>query len=411
MAVVFAVACCWHSAQGQDPQPPGLQVVGGDFSLRRVLAEPEPKSQDVLMQFKEQDSEACVLLKNDNVLFGQARQLGEFVIVKTGAGGEVRLARLDVACWAESIRDLYQFRVDQRGEPNLSIHLRDARWCIRHDLYDLAAKELLAVRRLDPENREADLMENQLRRLVAPSKPAASGTVVTKSYGYSDPIHSSSVVAPAVHQAAEQDHVDFDSLTVRRFASHIQPMLVNRCGVCHQPMAPSRQDNLPSVEWKLNVPAAGSRASASMTRANLQAITPYIDALSPEKSPLLIKATTVHGDDAVVLSQRNSKAIQVLEQWINMAALSLSRDQAQSGQATDHAKPVSLVDRTQKVSGVPESEERSDWQADSDANQDVVPSPAVEPRGTKATPHRLPQVSNPFDPDLFNRRFHASKSN
>lgn len=404
MAVVFSVACCCHSAPSQAPQPPGLQVVGGDFTLRRVVGESEPKP-DVLLT--EQGSTACVLLKNDNVLFGQARQLGEFVIVTTGAGGEVRLSRLDVACWAESIRDLYQFRVDQRGEPNLSIHLRDARWCLRHDLYDLAAKELLEVRRMDPENREADLIENQLRRLVA-SKPVAP---VAQATPYPEPNQSSSVVAPAAHQVAEQDHVVFDSLTVRRFASHIQPMLVNRCGVCHQPLAQSRQNRLPSVEWQLNVPAVGSRASASMTHANLQAITPYIDVVSPEKSPLFIKATTVHGDGAVVLSQRNSKAIQVLEQWVNMAALSLSRDQAQSGQGKDHAKPVSRVDRTQKVSGVPVSEERSAWQGDSDANQAAVPPPVVESRGTPTAPHRLPQVSNPFDPDLFNRRFHASKPN
>ena len=148
-----------------------------------------------------------------------------------------------------------------------------------------------------------------------------------------------------------------------------------------------------------------------MTRANLKAITPYIDVLSPEKSPLLIMATTEHGDGPVVLSQRNSKAIQVLEQWIKIAASSLSRDQPPSGQGTDDAKPVSLVDSTQEVSGIPASEEGPDLQGGSDANQVVVPPQALESRRAKATPHRLPQVPNPFDPDLFNRRFHAAKSN
>ena len=41
----------------------------------------------------------------------------------------------------------------------------------------------------------------------------------------------------------------------------------------------------------------------------------------------------------------------------------------------------------------------------------VQPVKDVLEHGVKSAPHRLPPVSNPFDPDLFNRRFHAAKSN
>ena len=40
----------------------------------------------------------------------------------------------------------------------------------------------------------------------------------------------------------------------------------------------------------------------------------------------------------------------------------------------------------------------------------VLPVQAAIDHGAKSGPHRLPPVSNPFDPDLFNRRFHAAKS-
>lgn len=409
LAVVFSITCFWQSAQSQDPQPLGLRVVGGDFSLRQSVTEPEPKSQESV-QFKERGSEACVLLRNDNILFGQARQLGEFVIVQTGAGGEIRLPRLDVACWAESIRDLYQFRVDQRESPNLRIHLRDARWCIRYDLYDLAARELLAIRRIDPDNREADFIENQLRSLVALRKPSASPAPVPGLHEHSGPM--SSAVVPAGYQPAEPDTVAFDQFTVRRFVSHIQPLLVNRCGVCHQSMAQSRHDGFPIASWKLTVPAVGSRASAAITRTNLKAITPYIDLLVPEKSPLLIMATTAHGDGPASLNQRNRKAIESLELWTRMAASSLSRNQSQTGQGGDVAKPIGLVDGTLDVSDAPAPKGRPDLQGSvSDSIQAVVVPQALETDGTKTAPHRLPQVSNPFDPDLFNRRFHAAKSN
>jgi hypothetical protein len=46
----------------------------------------------------------------------------------------------------------------------------------------------------------------------------------------------------------------------------------------------------------------------------------------------------------------------------------------------------------------------------STAESVVPPVKNVPEHGVKSSPHRLPPVSNPFDPDLFNRRFHAAKS-
>ena len=138
-AVILLTVSCCNFAHGQDLLQSGLQVADESVSLQQVPA----NAGMVAAKSKAVDQakvQACVLLKNDNVLFGRARQLGEFVMVTTAAGGEVRLPRMSVACWAESIRDLYQFRVDQRGKPNLSSHLHDARWCVRYDLYDLAAR-------------------------------------------------------------------------------------------------------------------------------------------------------------------------------------------------------------------------------------------------------------------------------
>ncbi len=113
------------------------------------------------------ESAPCVLLRNDNVLFGVARQVGEFVVVETGQGGEIKLARQEVLCWANSVRNLYRYRVDHRQQGDLSALVRDARWCLRYDLYDLAAQEVRRIRTVDPRNTEANLIERQLRSQVA----------------------------------------------------------------------------------------------------------------------------------------------------------------------------------------------------------------------------------------------------
>ena len=422
IVVVFLIVSCCPFADGQDLPQSGLQFTNESVSLHPVPANAG------LMGAKTNAADngkvqACVLLKNDNVLFGRARQLGEFVMVTTAAGGEVRLPRASVACWAENIRDLYQFRVDQRGKTNLRGHLRDASWCVRYDLYDLAAKELIAARRIDPNNSEAIVLENRLRNLVAP-RPVKTSAATRIGLGNTEnSFDSVSEIRPAAFDAEHSDSVDFAPDMIRRFASHIQPMLINRCGVCHQTMARTVNNQIPETKWQLLVPSVGSRASAAITRSNLQGIISYIDAQSPQASPLLIMAKTDHGGSTAPLSQRNTKAIQSLDYWVKSAAdflrngkqltqeegreslddvqgnLGRARNAVPSSGISGLAPMNSAIDR-----GVSEST------ALSMNEPEVSRAKDLSEHGVKSAPHRLPPVANPFDPDLFNRRFHAAKS-
>ena len=421
-AVILLTVSCCPFADGQDLLQSGLQLADEGVSLRQVPAN-AGKIGTKTNAVDHAKVQACVLLKNDNVLFGQARQLGEFVMVTTAAGGEVRLPRASVSCWAENIRDLYQFRVDQRGKPNLRSHLRDARWCVRYDLYDLAAKELIAARRIDPDNKEAIILENRLRNLVAP-RPVTKSAATRIGLGQTAAsVDGENEIRPAAFGADHSDAIEFDPDTVRRFASHIQPMLINRCGVCHQTMARTVNNQVPETKWHLLLPSVGSRASAAITRSNLQGMIQYIDAQSPQTSPLVVMATTDHGGSTAPLSQRNTKAIQSLEYWVKIAADSLrngkqlsreqgresgadvqgnvsrERDAVSSSGSSALAPMHSALDRALKESKGP-----------STAESVVPPVKNVPEHGVKSSPHRLPPVSNPFDPDLFNRRFHAAKS-
>ena len=64
-------------------------------------------------------SRPCVLLTNGNVLFGNAKQQGEWILILNGEGNVSQLPRQQVACWAPSIEDLYQYRVDRRNDGDL----------------------------------------------------------------------------------------------------------------------------------------------------------------------------------------------------------------------------------------------------------------------------------------------------
>lgn len=327
------------------------------------------------------ETQSCVLLKNDNVLFGHAYQMGEYVVVRTLHGGEVQLSRKEVACWANSLSDLYQFRVDRRQKGDLGALIRDARWCLQYDLYDHAADALTSAREIDPSNRTVQVIDGQLQRLLESrasmaAAPPQSTVIVqpnpVQPAGYED-------TAPALSTVSPQ--------SLRGFASQVQPMLLSRCGRCHS------ENNLRG--WALKVPAVGARASSKMTRANLAATLGYLNPDSPEESRLLMKATTAHGGQDAPLSPRNAKAIQSLRAWIAMTAQAMPRSD-QGEQSADRS-----------TSPTPEQEARESSQTTYVAEREPVPNdePAVR-QEIGGAPARLPQVQNPFDPDLFNRRFH-----
>ena len=403
-ALVPLFATCWALAQGQEPVSGSLQFADHEASLETAPINGGFPSNGTT-QIDQTDTQACVLLTNGNVLFGNARQLGEFVIVTTAAGGEVRLQRVNVSCWADSIRSLYQYRVDQRGKPTLRDHLRDAWWCVRYDLYDLAARELIAAKRIDPDNREANALETRLRSLVNLQPADESGVRPTDSNSMKPNVITgeSGAISPAVFEEEDSQNFEVDPLVIRRFASHIQPMLLSRCGVPPEALRPVER-GLPGD----GIDRPVSVLVCSITHTIFMVI-PYIDENNPEESLLLSKATTPHGGGAAPLNQRNTKAMQSLGQWVRMIASSLRNvkqnpNEPSVGLRSTHGDPGdgNVSDVTTLEKALLQNESQS-------ASEPVVQSAKASfDQGARSTPQRLPPVSNPFDPDLFNRRFHPA---
>lgn len=378
----------------------------------------------------------CVLLRNGNVLFGVARQLGEFVVIHTERGGEIRLERQEVLCWANSLRDLYRYRIDHRQSGNLSAMLRDAEWCLRFELFDLASQDIRKVLSIDPRNAQAARLENRVRREFAKANSMTETSDARRQiWGAkeADPRMSArggpSLNDRALNDRESQaddrsrettstnhflrvvgyqndlgnDHVletpdDIDPRTLRRFAGQIQPMLVNRCGRCHD----ASVDDLRG--WKLVTPAVGSRASSRMTRDNLWSTLSYIDSKSPEQSLLFTKATTAHGGEEAPLGVRSVKATETLRSWLWMASAWMVQHAAKNSSPvvtadqileSPESRPIKTpISPTSQVVHHPEDID------------DAVQMEADHPIG----PSRLPLVTNPFDPDLFNRRLDLNSS-
>jgi hypothetical protein len=306
---------------------------------------------------------ACVLLKNDNVIYGDAHQIGEYVVIRRGDQSELRLPRTAVACWAGSPRDLYRYRVDRRETDSFGVHLQDAQWCLQNDLLDLAKAELKAANAIMPNSSEVARIEDRINRMNSPvlRRVPLVETVVPVAHQEVDPIAEAGI----------------DPQTIGYFARNVQVTLVNRCGNCHAADT--------GRAWTIQSPPGDTRASAQMTSDNLLAALPFVASEDPLSSPLIINAVTAHGGAAAPLGPRHAKAVYSLRLWLLQVGRSVRQHSSNS-----HASSMPL-------SGEPYLAAKR-----SEPSAVMASQPASDP----SVPNRMPEVEDPFDPDLFNRQFH-----
>ena len=335
----------------------------------------------------------CVLLRNDNVVFGAARQQGEQVLVERGDGTQIRIDRKQVLCWSDSLLNLYRYRLDHRVGTNVQVHLGEARWCLRYGLLEQASDEVEQLRRLDPTNPQAELLHRQI--VGAYCNLAKDSHQATETENSHPSFHFASDVtideAPVSQVDEEQAALSIDPSELHDFVSQVQPILLNRCGSCHS--------HTTDREWKLITPARGVRTSSRMTRENYAATVPYIDVSAPSASSLLRYAITAHGGGAIPLGPRNAVAAEALKRW----SQSVADHHADASKLTRASVPSSSMDPILKSAAIQDANESEFPAADPDA---TALKPRVEGNGLEPQLQRLPPVDNPFDPELFNRRFH-----
>jgi hypothetical protein len=124
---------------------------------------------------------------------------------------------------------------------------------------------------------------------------------------------------------------------------------------------------------------------------------------------LLKYATTKHGGGEAPLGLRNAKAVNGLQRWVGMTAGALNAETASlesANKTTTNEAAFSPVSTPQSVAA-PQSTDSELTSGSTMQENEGNTSDQVEPQDVSSTgPSRLPIVENPFDPDLFNRRFH-----
>ncbi len=365
-------------------------------------------------------TKSYVLLQNGNVFSGSVTRLGKSIRLTRTSGSTIQLDTQDVIATVDSLDKLIAFRRAGRDPSDLVRIQKDVRWFLRQKLVHAAAEDVLTARAIDPTDRVTvqllSTVAHQLRRALQtvsePRKPSAT-TVSHSEASQEDSL------AEGVSGEIEKENPEFEEGWLNHFRTRVQPILMNRCAGCH-----SRLDGLEENEgsgFQLHSSLSSRMATRSVAKENLRSVSRYIDTSQPMNSKLREKAIDDHGGRRFSLRTGSDVMIRTLDHWLLQVPREAGNQQAgdqpshasedQSGLARTNALPHLMpIGDGFPLAGEQDPESpsspvaRASWDEEGSAALGVD-LPTSQQRNLKT--RRMPKVKNPFDPELFNRRFHG----
>lgn len=338
--------------------------------------------------------EGVLLLRNGQVLQGKITPAGDLFYVSL-PHIENCIKASDVVLHGLELIDVYEYKRARIGVGQTAEHLELAQWCIQNDLFDAAAEEIGAARQSDPKSVRIPRVEQQLK--LARQKP----------------IHPSRASAADLGPTKE----DLDRLvrnmpsgSVQHFTSTIQPLLMNSCfgGGCHGPHCKN--------SLRLQRVPLTSAATRSMTQRNLHSVWQNIDRNDPAASKLLRAAAEPHGNAKTpIFTDREAAQYRQLVAWVYEVAQ--GRKPTQPRHVSREASP--LLQTTPKPlapkpAGPSQPAVRPAMLLDDEAPPHMG---SAIPKRDDSEPARLDTPSDvdyvpldPFDPEVFNRKYLPAES-
>ena len=331
------------------------------------------------------------MLRSGRVLRGEIARVGDRYVVAVGENDEVGVSVEVVEMQCVSLEDAYhRKRALLPPDSKVADHLNLADWCLQYDLFACAAEQLMAAQQCDPADPRNESLEKRLR--LAVQRPATASKGVE------------SVTPAAVPSDLDEVIRGLPAGTVEKFTNAIQPLLINRCGAsnCHGPSS--------SSSFRLAYPSWSRTLPRRFTQRNLQAAMAFVDREEPQRSPLLARATVVHGGmSKPALSDENAVQLQHLAEWVYLSRGSESPEpHATAGPPEPALLPPGVGEiappATVAATGPPSPLPAIANQPAARLDRDIQPASHVSPAELKTESQPASGV-DPFDPEVFNRRF------
>lgn len=343
-----------------------------------------------------------LVLRNGQVLAGEILPAGDYFVVTQGEDVELRVRAEEVECFCGSLVEAYEFKARHLTGSGARPHLKLAEWCLRHDLLPQCAAQLVAAMRLEPEHPLLKDLEQRLAlRVEAPPPPAPAA--------FRGP---AAAVSPT---RLEETLRELPPAALERFGTVVQPILLNRCGAgqCHGPNTPS--------SLRLLKPPPGQTITRRFTQRNLYTVLQYVDPHDPAASPLLVQPQRPHGGAHAPVFDKHSEAqLAELTAFVKLLTPPGASPSASGGPPatlSSSAASPSLAGRPPAAllsQAAQEAGRSRDLSPDPSAAEAARTSPAaaspLDHPGPPSAASRTRVPGDPYDPELFNRRFRPASA-
>ena len=301
-----------------------------------------------------------LLLNNGEVLAGKISRSGDRYSVAL-PHGELRVAHADVEMVCDDLDEAYRRKRAAFERGHVGRHVELGNWCLKHELIGYAATELAEALAANPRHPDIPALR---RRLELALEPPPDVVEASPTFHHEPTRPNFEKVMRALPDAA-----------LESFKQTVQPVLLNHCATagCHGP----RSDTALAM---LRIPP-GRTASLKLTQRNLHSVLELTDQDSPAASRLLKAAIAPHGGSpTAVFNGPTDQQYRRLHDWVTQ--LSAQRPAGNQAEHVDRGNLALHQNGRQPPAG-----------AEALA-KDGAPSPSPE---TTAV--------DPFDPEIFNRRF------
>jgi hypothetical protein len=322
-----------------------------------------------------------LLLRNGEVLCGAVTKVGDRYVVTLGNGSELRITVGDVEMHCLDLNEAYLRKRDSIATGSIAEHLALADWCLCNSLHRCAADELLNAIAIDPSHPRIAWFERRLQSAI--TQPGCM------------PDQTSTESRAVSLEELERTMQDLPEEAVEMFVSRVQPLLLNRCGAntCHGGRATS--------EFRLVRPGWGKTVTRRFTQRNLHAALEAVNLDSPGESPLLLAPTAPHGNVAgAIFSERDEPQLRVLVDWVTQ----VTRDRERKPLAVTPVEAPGQLMQASYAEPMHLPQTGIDDIVPSQPSADG-PSPAAA-HGSSTSSIVPPVPRDPFDPEVFNRRYH-----
>ena len=309
--------------------------------------------------------------------------------------GRMFVGSQQVRFQARNMDDAYQRMRSSLNEHTPNTHMELAKWCLVNKMPQKARSEVLDALHLDPNRDDAQrLLEALVREQRMTSGHVYRPVVPT---GGSAPYDKVTLNHPSM-MPERRSLGGLPKSLARTFTQTVQPIVVNRCGNarCHG-----------AGQSSFAVVSIRDGSTSRIAEQNLAAILNQIDMTNPSQSPLLNATRGAHGNSRQLIfpGQSGGRQAAALRKWVADVAREISPSipsapvDAPTGQrttATDipASEIVAAADPALPGEETPQSLNRHRTVQKTKFVQDAV----------VATRH------DDFDPEIFNRRYHASST-